>query len=76
MPNATPGYTFDSAIECERLDRQADILDLGRLLDRLQMPPQAHVLDAGCGFGIAARRLAARHPDAEIVGSDLNPSGY
>jgi ubiquinone/menaquinone biosynthesis C-methylase UbiE len=34
-------------------------------------PQQRHILDLGTGTGIAAFALAARYPEAEIVGVDL-----
>mgnify|MGYP001572107102 CR=1 FL=1 len=45
----------------------------GRMLERLQyikLEP-ARILDAGCGDGHGARRLAERYPDAQVVGLDI-----
>jgi SAM-dependent methyltransferase len=36
-------------------------------------PAPARILDLGTGTGIAARFLAARFPDAAVVGADLSP---
>jgi len=44
-----------------------------RMLERLQyikLEP-GRILDAGCGEGHGARRLARRYPDAEVVGLDF-----
>jgi ubiquinone/menaquinone biosynthesis C-methylase UbiE len=40
-------------------------------LDELSVPRR--ILDLGTGTGVAAFGLAARYPDAEIVGVDLSP---
>jgi ubiquinone/menaquinone biosynthesis C-methylase UbiE len=42
-------------------------------LDRLPQPPR-HVLDLGTGTGKAARVVARRFPDAQVVGVDLSPA--
>ncbi|WP_433359693.1 class I SAM-dependent methyltransferase [Streptosporangium sp. CA-115845] len=36
------------------------------------LPGAARVVDIGCGFGKSTRPLAAKYPDAEIVGIDLS----
>lgn len=36
------------------------------------VPPAGPILDLGCGTGILATWLARRHPDAEIVASDVS----
>ena len=45
---------------------------LGAALDRLSAPPRK-VLDLGTGTGKAARVVAKRFPDTEVVGVDLAP---
>ena len=53
--------------------RDAETLTtLNAALERLQETPR-RILDVGTGTGIAARGLARRYPDAEIVGVDLSP---
>lgn len=42
------------------------------LLDQLQLPSSAHVLDVGCGIGGPARTAAARFD--RVTGIDLTPS--
>jgi ubiquinone/menaquinone biosynthesis C-methylase UbiE len=37
-----------------------------------ELDPPARVLDLGTGTGVAARSLAARFPQAEVVGADLS----
>jgi ubiquinone/menaquinone biosynthesis C-methylase UbiE len=37
------------------------------------LPPLTSILDVGCGSGSMARLLAAKHPDARVVGVDLRP---
>jgi len=46
---------------------------LAASLDRLEGPP-ARVLDVGTGTGKAARLVAERFPDAEVLGVDLAPA--
>ena len=48
------------------------LVPLGAALDRLSAPPHK-VLDLGTGTGKAARVVAKRFADAEVVGVDLAP---
>lgn len=48
------------------------LVPLGAALDRLSAPPRK-VLDLGTGTGKAARVVAKRFPDTEVVGVDLAP---
>jgi SAM-dependent methyltransferase len=48
------------------------LIPLGAALDTLSDPPR-RVLDLGTGTGSAARLVAKRFPDAEVVGLDLSP---
>jgi malonyl-CoA O-methyltransferase len=49
------------------------LIPLGAALDRLSSPPQ-RVLDLGTGTGKAARVVARRFAEAEVVGVDLSPA--
>jgi malonyl-CoA O-methyltransferase len=49
------------------------LLPLDAALDRLSSPPR-RVLDLGTGTGKAARVVAERFPQAEVVGVDLSPA--
>jgi SAM-dependent methyltransferase len=49
------------------------LIPLGAALDRLSSPPR-RVLDLGTGTGKAARVVAERFPEAEVVGVDLSPA--
>ncbi len=49
------------------------LISLGAALDRLDVPPR-RILDLGTGTGAAARVLARRFPEAEVVGVDLSPA--
>lgn len=42
-----------------------------RLFDRYQLPKAAHIADIGCGSGEITSRLAARYPEAELIGIDI-----
>jgi len=48
------------------------LIPLGAALDRLDTAPQ-RILDLGTGTGAAARVIARRFPEAEVVGVDLAP---
>jgi SAM-dependent methyltransferase len=41
------------------------------LFDRYRLPAKARIADIGCGSGEITSRLAARYPDAELVGVDI-----
>jgi SAM-dependent methyltransferase len=49
------------------------LIPLRAALDRLPSPP-ARVLDLGTGTGKAARLVAGRFPEAEVLGADLSPA--
>ncbi|HEY5281309.1 MAG TPA: class I SAM-dependent methyltransferase [Polyangia bacterium] len=59
-------------------DRIAGLLPYQEMLDevvaKLELSPGTRVLDAGCGTGALADRLAARCPDIELVAVDRSPS--
>ena len=59
-------------------DRITGLLPYQEMLDEvvaaLDVRPGMRVLDAGCGTGALADRLATRHPDIELVAADLSPS--
>lgn len=53
----------------------ADRVDLGTrvLLESVPAPPaRGRLLDLGCGYGPVALAMAARAPEAEVVGVDVN----
>jgi SAM-dependent methyltransferase len=54
-----------------RRGREA-LVSLEAALDRLEDPPR-RVLDLGTGTGKAARLVAERFPEAEVIGVDLSP---
>jgi ubiquinone/menaquinone biosynthesis C-methylase UbiE len=41
------------------------------LIDRYALPPAPRILDAGCGTGEAASRLAEHFPQAQVLGVDV-----
>lgn len=47
-----------------------DMLD--EVVAELDLRPGMRVLDAGCGTGALAARLARRHPDVQVLGVDLS----
>jgi SAM-dependent methyltransferase len=47
---------------------------LEEVVNALELRPGMRVLDAGCGTGALAERLAAGHPDIELVAADLSPA--
>src|SRR5579871_6064162 len=42
-----------------------------RLIDRYQLPAEPRILDAGCGTGEGASRLAELFPRAQVLGVDI-----
>lgn len=44
-----------------------------RVLNTVQIPLNARVLDAGCGTGRLGRVVKSRCPDAEVIGLDADP---
>ncbi len=59
-------------------DRITGLLPYQEMLDEvvgaLEVSPGMRVLDAGCGTGALADRLAERHPDIELVAVDWSPA--
>jgi SAM-dependent methyltransferase len=47
---------------------------LDEVVAALELAPGMRVLDAGCGTGVLAERLATTCPDIELVGVDFSPS--
>ena len=75
VDSATRHYTLHGEHECDRLELQARIAGIGDHIRYMRIPGRANILDAGCGSGSMARLLASRHPDATVIGFDLN-GGY
>ena len=74
MSDQSRPYAIHSDSECDRLERQAALAGLEEHLAYVPLtPPPKRILDAGCGSGSMARLLAARCPDARVVGVDIRP---
>lgn len=43
------------------------------LVDQARIPPGATVVDLGCGTGTLALLVKASHPDARVIGVDVDP---
>jgi ubiquinone/menaquinone biosynthesis C-methylase UbiE len=57
----------------EEADRLPGFVAVRRAMrETMDVRPGMRVLDAGCGIGLEARRLAAEHLDAHVVGLDRN----
>jgi ubiquinone/menaquinone biosynthesis C-methylase UbiE len=76
-------YIFDteSAVEMARLINQERVITTamgGPLSGVPELPPQAQVLDLGCGPGGWALDVAFARPDAEVAGVDISKTmiGY
>jgi 2-polyprenyl-3-methyl-5-hydroxy-6-metoxy-1,4-benzoquinol methylase len=59
-------YAIHSSTECERLEKQATLAGLPDHLRFVPVPPQARILDAGCGSGSMTRLLASTHRDIDL----------
>jgi SAM-dependent methyltransferase len=66
-------YILDTDVECDRLERQDLLQGPDCVLKHIAAGPGMRILDAGSGSGAIARLLAARFPETEIVGVDINP---
>ena len=64
-------YVIHSDEECERLELQARLANIGGHLRYLPISTADRVLDVGCGSGSMSRLIARSFPDAEVVGVDL-----
>ena len=80
MPEATLGdalgwqFHFDPATYTEEI--RADVPEYDRFQDELVSASGTgarQILELGTGTGETARRLLARHPEAWLVGVDVNP---
>ena len=67
-------YVLDNLNECNRLERQAALESLERHLRHFPSSSGLKILDAGCGSGAMARKIASSQPGSAVVGVDLNPS--
>ena len=57
----------------EEADRLPGFRDVRRAMrEALALRPGMRLLDAGCGIGLEAARLAATHPDLHVTGLDRN----
>ena len=63
-------YAIDSDEEFRRLEMQARLARIEEHLRYVEFPPEARVLDAGCGPGSMARLIARTRPDATVMGID------
>jgi SAM-dependent methyltransferase len=71
-----PRFLWNLYAHC--YDRIVGLLPYQEMLDdviaALDLSPGMRVLDAGCGTGPLAERIANKHPDIELLAVDLSPS--
>lgn len=67
-------YVLASPVESMRLERQADLHGRERPLQHIRLDKGAKFLDAGCGSGWVARKVAQAYPNADVIGIDYTPS--
>jgi ubiquinone/menaquinone biosynthesis C-methylase UbiE len=78
--NLHAGFRDGHSAEAEQLvsfleeaDRLPGFVAVRRAMrEAMDVRPGTRALDAGCGIGLEARRLAAEHLDAHVVGLDRN----
>jgi len=78
--NLHEGFRDGSSAEAEALvnfleeaDRLPGFVAVRRAMHAaIDVGPVMRLLDAGCGIGLEAHRLASEHPDAHVVGLDRN----
>ena len=68
-PRSLP-YVIHSDEECERLELQARLANIGAFAAPADVVP-GRVLDVGCGSGSMSRLIARSFPQAEVVGVDV-----
>ena len=70
-PGAAPALELTRFLEA--VDRLVGIRAIRRAMRRaIDLRAGMHLLDAGCGTGLEAARLAAEHPTAQVTGLDRN----
>ena len=71
-PNPQAAQMADASM-LRNLDAQARAIwpQEAPLFERYELPPQAQILDVGCGPGEIASRLAEKFPGAQVTGVDL-----
>lgn len=74
MSDKSRVYAIHSDQECERLEVQAEIPNIGLHLQHIDVRPDDVVLDVGCGSGSMSRAIARAHPLARVSGIDLRPA--
>lgn len=55
-----------------QIETMSELLRIGGLTEPSSLPPNAKILDVGCGIGGATRYLARQFPDATVVGVTLS----
>jgi SAM-dependent methyltransferase len=71
-PNSNPYIGADDPAEAQRLDAQAAgaLAELRAALALHPVPPDARVLELGCGGGVLTRALLAALPQATVLATD------
>ena len=65
-------YVIDYDEEPRRLEKQARVAKIEDHLRKFSFPPEASILEAGCGSGAMARLLANHAPQGHVTGIDKN----
>ncbi|MFW5745965.1 MAG: class I SAM-dependent methyltransferase [Nanoarchaeota archaeon] len=61
-------YSSSGLFSIKHVDRATELL-----VEHMQVPAEARVLDLGCGYGVVGLAVKLLYPETEVVLTDINP---